>query len=113
MQIQTPEDWQALKDRCQQEGKRLFLAKLSPACPVSHMAEKIIEEWLPGKTEGDFIPARIDVIRARNLSRAIASEVGVVHQSPQVILFTPEVEPMWDADHFDITAEALDQRVLS
>ena len=108
--ISSPEQWEALKAQCREEKKDLFLAKLSPACPTSHMAEAMLTKWVPAHPQSTFIPARIDVIRARNLSRAIATEVGVKHESPQVLHLSPEGQPIWDADHFEITAESLDQQ---
>ena len=108
--IKSAEDWQALKELCASEGKSLFLAKLSPACPVSHMAEEVLNQWLPSHPQSDFIAARIDVIRVRNLSRAIGEEVGVKHESPQVLLLDESGKHSWDVDHFDINAERLDQQ---
>lgn len=110
IQITTPEDWSALKLRCQEEKKDLFLAKLSPACPVSHMGEAVLDKWLPNHPQESFIAARIDVIRARNLSRSIAEEVGVKHESPQVLLLDSEGQAKWDIDHFAITEDELNKQ---
>ena len=110
IQISTPEEWSALKDRCLTEKKDLFLAKVSPACPVSHSAEAVLERWLPEHPQTTFIAARVDVIRARYLARAIAKEVEVQHQSPQVVLLNSEGIAKWDSDHFDINEENLNQQ---
>lgn len=110
IQVTTPEEWSALKDRCQAEKKDLFLAKLSPACPVSHSAEAVLERWLPDHPQSTFIAARVDVIRSRNLARAIAQEVEVKHESPQVLLLDSEGKAKWDSDHFDINETNLNQQ---
>jgi bacillithiol system protein YtxJ len=110
IQISTPEEWSALKERCKNEGKDLFLAKLSPACPVSHTAEDVLVRWLPNHPQTTFIAARVDVIRARNLARAIAQEVEVKHESPQVILLDSEGKAKWDSDHFNINEDNLNQQ---
>jgi bacillithiol system protein YtxJ len=108
--ITTNEEWIALKAKCAEEQKQLFLAKLSPACPVSHMAEAELEQWLPTHPQNTFIAARIDVIRCRNLARAIATEVKVKHESPQVLLLDASAQATWDIDHSAINAENLDQQ---
>jgi len=108
IELKEPSDWQALKDESRDSGKPILLAKLSPICPVSHQAERIVLDWVKGSDLGKLIPARIDVIRSRDLSRAIAKEIGVVHQSPQTIRLSSEGKAQWDADHFAITAAALD-----
>jgi bacillithiol system protein YtxJ len=110
IELRETGDWIALKAKCLEQKKNLFLAKLSPACPVSHMAEKVLLEWLPTHPQSTFIAARIDVIRARNLSRSIAEEVGVKHESPQVILLSPESKNLWDVDHFEINTDNLNQQ---
>jgi bacillithiol system protein YtxJ len=108
--ITSPEEWQALKDDCASQKKDLFLAKLSPACPVSHAAEAVLDQWVPKHPQETFITARIDVIRARNLSRSIADEVGIKHESPQVLHLNSEAQPIWNASHYTINAENLDQQ---
>lgn len=109
IELKEPSDWENLKAESQSSGKDIFLAKLSPICPVSHAAEKVVVDWVGAGKANAYLSARIDVIRARDLSRAIAKEIEVVHQSPQAIRLSTEGKAQWDADHFDITAEALDQ----
>lgn len=108
--ITTNEEWIALKEKCAKEKKQLFLAKLSPACPVSHMAEAELERWLSTHPQSDFVAARIDVIRCRNLARAIATEVNVKHESPQILLLDDRAQATWDIDHADINAQQLSQQ---
>ena len=113
IEIRENFDWEALKKQCSDHCKNLFLAKLSPACPVSHQAEKILLDWLAENKAPNFIAARIDVIRARNLSRSLAVEIGIKHESPQVILLSPEGKPLWDVDHFEISLENLNRQFSS
>jgi bacillithiol system protein YtxJ len=109
IELKEPSDWESLKEESRSSGKPIFLAKLSPICPVSHAAEKVVVEWVDGIGDKNILTARIDVIRSRDLSRAIAKEIEVVHQSPQTIHLSPEGAAVWDADHFNITTEALDK----
>ena len=46
----------------------------------------------------------VDVIAERDLSRRLAQELGVGHESPQVILLR-EGQPCWNGSHFEVTAE--------
>ena len=105
--MKSDEDWTAVKEKAKAENKQIFLAKLSPACPVSHMAEREIRDWHASNSVDGVIFAEVDVIRARNLARGIATEVGVQHQSPQVIVFNSEITPQWDESHQSIHVDFL------
>jgi bacillithiol system protein YtxJ len=48
----------------------------------------------------------VDVRAERPLSQEIAARSGVQHESPQAILLRRGA-PLWDASHYEITAEAL------
>ncbi|MEZ4647711.1 MAG: bacillithiol system redox-active protein YtxJ [Candidatus Eisenbacteria bacterium] len=48
----------------------------------------------------------VDVVEQRALARWIAETVGVVHQSPQVILFRGG-KPVWNASHNAVTYDKL------
>jgi bacillithiol system protein YtxJ len=47
---------------------------------------------------------------ARELSRRVAEQTGVRHESPQAIILR-NGQAVWTASHFDITAEAVAQAV--
>lgn len=48
----------------------------------------------------------IEVAHQRALSRAVEQRTGVRHESPQVIVLR-DGEAVWNASHYDITAEAV------
>jgi bacillithiol system protein YtxJ len=48
------------------------------------------------------------VQRARELSRRVAEQTGLQHESPQVIVLR-NGGVVWSASHFDITKEAVEQ----
>lgn len=52
----------------------------------------------------------VDVRAERPLSQEIAARSGVQHESPQAILLRRGA-PLWDASHYEITAEALARHV--
>jgi bacillithiol system protein YtxJ len=47
---------------------------------------------------------------ARELSRRVAEQTGIRHESPQAIILR-NGQAVWSASHFDITAEAVEQAV--
>jgi bacillithiol system protein YtxJ len=48
----------------------------------------------------------VDVIRQRPLSREIAAQLGIEHESPQAIVIRAGAV-RWHASHYEVTAEAL------
>lgn len=105
--------WTALKEACR--GRcGILLVKLSPICPVSAAAERAFDAWAAAQPESPgFETATIDVIGARSLSRGIASELGVRHESPQVLWLGPGLSVLWHASHDAITRESLQARFPS
>ena len=55
----------------------------------------------------DLMVGLIRVVEARPASNLVAEQTGIVHQSPQVILFK-DGEAVFDVDNWNITPEVLD-----
>ena len=72
-------------------------------CPISRYAWQQMQQ-LPEAVRCDIW--LVDVTRAHAVSRAIEARTGVRHESPQVLLLR-DGAPVWDASHFDITADAV------
>ena len=83
------------------EQRVVVLFNHDPWCPISGRAFREIS-----RMERDV--AIVDVSRARDVTAAIAKRTGVRHESPQVIVLQGGRE-VWNASHFAITAEAVDQ----
>ena len=75
-------------------------------CPISGHAYAEMQEMLRLPEAGEKALALVDVRRDRAVSRAIAAQTGVRHESPQAIVLR-HGRAVWDASHFDITAEAV------
>lgn len=85
-------EWHHLRKRSDWEGaweesyrKPVLIFKHSTRCGISHMAlEKLESQWHehPLSLRAYFL----DLITYRDISNAIAKDVGVLHQSPQIIL---------------------------
>ena len=54
--------------------------------------------------------AWLDVIAERPLSRSIAEESGIRHESPQALLFV-DGQCVWNASHGGITRQTLEEAV--
>jgi len=84
------------------------LFKHSPTCGVSWAAETQVKKFMAGNPD---IPVyTISVRRDRELSRRIAEETRIRHESPQVIVFRRGV-PVANASHQDVTLDFLSQAV--
>ena len=83
---------------------RVLLFKHSPICPVSDQAHA---EWQAFReAHPDLETLFVDVIADRPVARGLADACGVVHASPQAILFD-QGRPVWDASHGAITRDSL------
>lgn len=90
--IQASIEWYHLRTRSDWEGawkesynKPILIFKHSTRCGISHMAlEKLESQWHehPLSLRAYFL----DLIKHRDISNAIAKDVGVLHQSPQILL---------------------------
>ncbi|MCA1567815.1 MAG: bacillithiol system redox-active protein YtxJ [Acidobacteria bacterium] len=85
----------------------VVLFKHSTTCPISARAHHQMEKLSAGAA------GRISLLivqRAGELSRRVAEQTGVRHESPQAIILR-NGQAVWSASHFDITAEAVEQAV--
>lgn len=108
--LESPEQWSDLKN--QAAGSReLVVLKFSPICPISARAERQFDEWSAGlPEEAGLALAKVDVIGARPLSQALAAELDVTHQSPQVLWLDAAGAVKWHASHDDINVASLEAR---
>lgn len=67
------------------QDQPIVLFKHSTRCPTSAMALRLTEQrW--ASVSADVRPYFLDLIAHRDVSAAIAAELGVDHESPQMIL---------------------------
>jgi bacillithiol system protein YtxJ len=85
----------------------VVLFKHSTTCPISARAHRQMLQ-LPAEVAGQI--SLVIVQRARELSRHVAEQTGIQHESPQTIILR-NGQAVWSASHFDITAEAVAQAV--
>jgi bacillithiol system protein YtxJ len=98
------EDLERLMERSRQRPQLLF--KHSLTCPVSTRAHAAFQAYLQGDPDRSVEYAWLAVQRARPVSTAVAERVGVRHESPQALLIQGG-RAVWNASHWEITAETL------
>ena len=84
--------------------KPVFLFKHSTTCGISHGAKTRLEEWKLDPEKVSFY--YLDLLQFRPISNKIAEVLGVVHQSPQVILLK-DGKAIWSTTHHAISTDAL------
>ncbi|MFH1278136.1 MAG: monothiol bacilliredoxin BrxC family protein [Candidatus Eisenbacteria bacterium] len=99
----------ALRERSATAAVLLF--KKSPYCGTSAYAEGELLWWLDDrKSEKALVVAEVDVVNERSLARGITAELGIEHQSPQVLLFV-NGEVKWHGSHGELTGEKFGELV--
>ena len=110
-------NWNSLTDEAQLEAIRqeseqhpVMIFKHSTRCSISSTALARMQRSWKGAEVGDLVPYYLDLIAHRNLSGRVASEFGVPHQSPQVLLIH-KGKSVYDASHFEISFAELSQQL--
>ena len=84
--IRTDQDWEDLLKRTfDQDIRAVAVFKHSTRCSISSMVLNRLErDW---RNTPDIPTYYLDLIAFRSISNRIADESGVVHESPQLLLF--------------------------
>lgn len=99
-EITTEAEWEAAL--ASSGDKPVLVLKHSTRCPVSSAALEEYEDYLrDAPSEGvDYV--MVKVIEARPVSNKIAEDLGVKHESPQMILVKDRAK-YWTASHWSVT----------
>lgn len=105
--------WENTKDQSYHEPVLVF--KHSTRCGISHMAlERLEQQWADQPLAVQ--PVFLDLIAHRSIADQIAIDMGVLHQSPQILLIC-KGEAHFTTSHNAISvpviANALDQLPVS
>jgi bacillithiol system protein YtxJ len=101
-ELRETQDLEQLLERSKVDPILIF--KHSTQCPVSDQAYEEFSRFL--ETSGEMTCGVVLVIENRDVSNAIASRLGVRHESPQAIVVR-DGKQKWNASHWSITADAL------
>lgn len=85
-------------------GELVVLFKHSPTCPVSWMAHREVMQYR--SAQPDIPVYLVSVRRRREVSRHIAEQTGIQHESPQIIVLR-RGEVVAAASHDDVTADTI------
>lgn len=90
----------------------LLIYKFSPICSASSAIDVILDEWIETNRNNPHLKLfKIDVILSKSLSRRIAKDLNIKHESPQLIWLDKEMSVKFHASHYDITKEELDMHL--
>lgn len=89
---------------------KVLIFKHSTRCSISSAALGRIERKWKSEDETKVVPYFLDLIKYRDVSQAIASQYGVEHQSPQILVID-NGKCIFSETHFDITYESLMSKV--
>lgn len=88
----------------------VLLFKHSTTCSISAMAKNRMERNYDQSKVGDLKPYYLDLLSYRDISKKIAEEFSVEHESPQAIVVS-NGEAIYDASHYDISFAEIAERV--
>ncbi|MDQ7093469.1 bacillithiol system redox-active protein YtxJ [Desulfosporosinus sp. PR] len=98
-ELTTSQDFQAaLEESCR---RKVLIFKHSTQCPISAHAWQEVRNYLQ-QTADDVLIVMIKVIESRSLSNQVANDLGIKHESPQVILLRDK-NVLWHTSHQAIT----------
>ncbi len=90
----------------------IIIYKHSPICPISHVTEEVINDWCNVHSDYNHIRIlKVDVVFSKSLSRRIAKDLKIVHESPQIIWLDKEMKVKFHGSHYDITEEELNKHL--
>jgi len=82
----------------------LVVFKHSTTCPVSSNALSEFDQYLRNNEASNVDFVLVKVIESRPVSNRIAEDIGLKHESPQIMLVKNK-EKVWSASHWSITNE--------
>jgi bacillithiol system protein YtxJ len=104
-------DWQEFKKEAS-AGNELIIFKFSPVCGISLYVENIFQDWADELQESSRLKlSKLNVISARKLSRHIAGELNVSHESPQVLWLKADLSVKWNASHYEINEMGMNKNL--
>ena len=90
----------------------IIIYKHSPICPISHVTEEVITDWGNMHSDNNHIKIlKVDVVSSKSRSRKIAKDLGIVHESPQIIWLDKERKVKLHDSHYDINEEELNKHL--
>jgi bacillithiol system protein YtxJ len=108
LQLRENKDLEELLEKSKTDPVLIF--KHSTQCSISDAVYQEFERFT--QTAGELPCGLVLVIENREISNAVASRLGVRHESPQAIV-VKNGKAEWNASHWSITAEKLHKAARS
>jgi bacillithiol system protein YtxJ len=90
----------------------LIIYKHSPICGLSHSIDNILDEWCKAQSNNNRIKIlKVNVIDSKSVSRRIAKDLKIVHESPQLIWLDKEMKVKFHTSHYNINEEELNKHL--
>ena len=89
-------------------AEEAVLLKHGAHCPISAHARDEMAAF--ATSHPDVTCASLEVTNYRSLAKAVVERLGVVHQSPQLLVLRGGAV-VWTAEHYAITARDVEARV--
>jgi len=107
--LSDKKDWKELIKNSSKDYE-LIIYKHSPICGLSHSIDIILDDWCNVHGNNNHIKIlKVNVISSKSLSRRIAKDLKIVHESPQLIWLDKEMRVKFHASHYDINEEELNK----
>lgn len=99
-EITTTEEWDAILEKSSEKDQ--IILKHSTTCPVSFNALDEYNDYLAEHSEQDIDYTLVKVRESRPVSNKIEADLGVKHESPQII-YIKNKSKYWTTSHWSIT----------
>lgn len=99
-EISTVEEWNDIVAKSSERGQ--VILKHSTTCPVSANALQEYEQYLQGNPNEGIDYTLVKVIESRPVSNQITEDLGVKHESPQMIYIKDNAK-YWATSHWSVT----------
>lgn len=100
--LESEETLETIKNLSNEQPVLIF--KHSTRCSISATAlDRFERKWDDTKANG-LQPYYLDLIRFREISNKIASEFGIYHESPQILVIK-DGKSIYDESHYGISFE--------
>jgi len=109
--LSDKKEWKELINNSSNDCE-IIIYKHSPICGLSHSIDIVLDDWCNVHSDNNQIKIlKVDVIFSKSLSRRIAKDLGIVHESPQIIWLDREMKVKFHASHYDINEEELNKHL--
>ena len=98
-EITSPQQLRQIMDESEQ--RQVILFKHSTTCPTSRRAWGEVQNFIKESSD-EVLVGMIKVLESRRISNQVTEELGIKHQSPQVLLMSKR-KVLWHASHNEVT----------